>query len=112
WVVHEVVPSGAPARMWRAASSRASQIVTLSNAAASQPALRGRGARVCAVCIDLSSYVSIAEIKRVHTLGLVGDLVELKNHLLAIDLAERLRDRGQGVSVLLVGRDVSRNVPR
>jgi len=112
WVVHEVVPPGAPARMWRAAARRASGIVTYSNAAASQPGLRGRGAYVRAVCFDLSRYARIGASERVHTIGLVGDLVELKNHLLAVDLAKRLRDFGEEVSVLLVGRDVSENVPR
>ncbi len=112
WVVHEVVPPGPPAMMWRAASARASQIVTLSNAAASQPALLGRGAHVRAVRFDLSRYASVKEVERVHTIGLVGDLVELKNHELAIDLAKRVREYHEEVAVLLVGRDVSRNVPR
>lgn len=112
WVVHEVVPPGVPARMWRAAARRASGIVTYSNAAASQPGLRGRGAHVCAVCFDLSRYECIGAAERVHTIGLVGDLVELKNHLLAVDLAKYLRDCGEKVAVLLVGRDVSENVPR
>jgi glycosyltransferase involved in cell wall biosynthesis len=112
WVVHEVVPPGAPASVWRAASRRAAQILTYSNAAASQRALRGRGASVRGVCFDLSHYGRIAPAEHVRTLGLVGDLVELKNHLLAIDLTRRLRDRGREVSVLLVGRDVSGSVPR
>lgn len=111
WVVHEVVPPGPPAMMWRAASARASQIVTLSNAAVSQPALRGRGAHVRAVRFDLSRYASVKAVERVHTIGLVGDLVELKNHQLAIDLVKRLRECHEKVSVVLVGRDVSKNVP-
>jgi glycosyltransferase involved in cell wall biosynthesis len=112
WVVHEVVPPGAPATMWRAASWRASRIVTYSEAAASQRALRGRGATVCAVRFDLSRFATVGEIERVRTIGLVGDLVELKNHLLAVELAQCLHDRGQELSLLLVGRDVSENVPR
>jgi glycosyltransferase involved in cell wall biosynthesis len=98
--------------MWRAASLRASSVLTYSAAAASQPALRGREAEVRAVRFDLSRFASIDAVERVCTVGLVGDLVELKNHLLAIDVAKRLRDQGEDVSVLLVGRDVSRNVPR
>ena len=112
WVVHEVVPPGVPARAWSLAARRTSRIYTYSAAAASQPALRGRGAEVRAVRFDLSRYAAVPVAERVGTLGLVGDLVELKNHLLAIDLTERLRERGQDVSLLLVGRDVSRNVPR
>jgi glycosyltransferase involved in cell wall biosynthesis len=42
----------------------------------------------------------------------VGDLVELKNHLLAIEIAKRIRALGEDVAVLLVGRDVSKTVPR
>lgn len=112
WVVHEVVPVGPSARMWRLASRRASRIVSYSNAAASQHSLRDRGAEVVAVRFDLSHYAAVKEIEKVRTIGLVGDLVELKNHLLAIDLSKRLLDRGEKVSVLLVGRDMSRNVPR
>ncbi len=112
WVVHEVVPTGAPARLWRAASRRAGRIVTYSLCAASQPALRDRGAEVRAVRFDLSRYCAIADVKRVRTIGLVGDLVEIKNHLLAVELARRLRAVGEDVSVLLVGRDVSSSVPR
>jgi len=112
WVVHEVVPPGAPAQLWRAASHRAARIVTLSNAAASQRALRGRGAVVLGAYFDLSRYARIEPTERIRTIGLVGDLVELKNHLGAIRLAKRLRACGKDVSLLLVGRDVSGNVPR
>jgi glycosyltransferase involved in cell wall biosynthesis len=112
WVVHEVVPPGAPAKIWRAAAHRAAEIDTYSRAAASQPALRGRGVKVRAVCFDLSRYAAIAQAERIHTVGLVGDLVELKNHLVAIDLAKRMHDRGKDISLLLVGRDMSASVPR
>jgi glycosyltransferase involved in cell wall biosynthesis len=67
---------------------------------------------VQAVCFDLSQYGSVPEIAGVDRVGLIGDLVELKNHLLAIELTERLRDRGEKVSLLMVGRDMSDNVPR
>jgi glycosyltransferase involved in cell wall biosynthesis len=112
WVVHEVVPPGVPARVWSLAARRASRVFTYSTAAATQPPLHGRGAEVRAVRFDLSRYAPGTAAKQVRTLGLVGDLVELKGHLLAIDLVERLRARGKDVSLLLVGRDVSRNVPR
>ncbi len=112
WVVHEVVPPGPAARAWRLAARRARRIFTYSAAAATQPALRGRGAEVRAVRFDLSRYAAVPAAKQVRTLGLVGDLVELKNHLLAIDLTGRLRASGEDVSLLLVGRDVSKNVPR
>jgi glycosyltransferase involved in cell wall biosynthesis len=112
WVVHEVVPPGAPALLWRAASRRAARIVTLSNAAATQWALRGRGATVRTVRFDLSRYARIEATERVETIGLVGDLVELKNHLGAVDVARRARSCDKHVSLLLVGRDVSANVPR
>ena len=61
---------------------------------------------------DLSRYARIEPTERIRTIGLVGDLVELKNHLGAIQLAKRLRTCGKDVSLLLVGRDVSGNVPR
>jgi glycosyltransferase involved in cell wall biosynthesis len=112
WVVHEVVPAGAPAQMWRLASLRASPIITYSRAAASQTALRGRDARVRAVAFELSRYAPIPEIDRVERLALVGDLVEIKNHLLAIELATRLREQGANISLLLVGREMGQGVPR
>jgi glycosyltransferase involved in cell wall biosynthesis len=112
WVVHEVVPTGPSAKMWRLAARRASRIVTYSHAAASQSSLRDRDAEVLAVRFDLSRYAGLKEVEEVRTIGLVGDLVELKNHLLAVELSKCLRDCGEKVSVLLVGRDVSRNVPR
>jgi glycosyltransferase involved in cell wall biosynthesis len=112
WVVHEVVPPGPSATMWRLAAHRASRILTYSNAAVSQAALRNRRAQVLAVRFDLSRYAAVKEIEEIRTIGLVGDLVELKNHLLAIELSKRMLDRDEEVSVLLVGRDVSANVPR
>jgi glycosyltransferase involved in cell wall biosynthesis len=64
------------------------------------------------VRFDLSGYRAVPPITGIGTLGLVGDLVELKNHLQAVELVRRLRARGHELRLLLVGRDVSGAVPR
>lgn len=112
WIVHEIVPSGPAASMWRLASYRASRILTYSGAAAGQPALTGRGATVHRIRLDLAPFASIPPASQPRRLGLVGDLVELKNHLGAIEVLGRIRHRAPESSLLLVGRDKSRWVPR
>jgi glycosyltransferase involved in cell wall biosynthesis len=112
WVVHEVVPPGPVASMWRLASYRASHIMTYSRAAAGQAGLRGRDVTVHGVRLDLARYAAVPAVQDLRRLGLVGDLVELKNHLAAIEILNRIRDRAPESSLLLVGRDKSRWVPR
>jgi glycosyltransferase involved in cell wall biosynthesis len=112
WVVHEVVPPGPFARLWRHASRRPDAILTYSRTAAAQPGLRGSGARVLAVRFDLAAFESVPPpVAPPRTVGLVGDLFPLKNHVAAIELVRRLRDRKLDVRGLLVGRDPSRPRP-
>lgn len=112
WIVHEIVPEGPAATMWRLASRRADRILTYSRAAAGQAALARRHATVHGVRFNLGRYAAVASGNGARRLGLIGDLVELKNHMGAIEVLSRVRQTAPDATLLLVGRDKSRWVPR
>lgn len=108
WVVHEVVPRGPFAHVWRFAARRCDAVYTYSRAAAQQPGLRGTPTEICDVRFDLSRFADVPEPSAPPTtLGLVGDLFPLKNHLGFLELLGTLRQAGTDVRGVLIGRDTS-----
>jgi hypothetical protein len=108
WVVHEVVPGGPYGWLWARASRRCAAVFTYSHAAAEQPLLRSAPTEICDVRFDLARLAAVrAPLAPPITLGLVGDLFPLKNHLAFLDVVRTLRNRGHVVEGLIVGRDVS-----
>lgn len=108
WVVHEVVPKGPFAILWALAARGPELIVTYSQSAADQPMLRRADPEVVAVRFELSPFIAVAApTAPPRTLGLVGDLFALKNHLGLIDVVRRLRAQSEDVDGLLVGRDTA-----
>ena len=108
WVVHEVVPRGPFGYLWRRAARRCDAVYTYSRAAGEQVGLRGAPTEICEVRFDLSPFATVPEPSSPPgTLGLVGDLFPLKNHLGFLDLVSRLREQGGGVEGMLIGRDMS-----
>jgi glycosyltransferase involved in cell wall biosynthesis len=105
WVVHEVVPPGAFAALWARASRRADVIWAYSHSAADQPLLQQTPVQVMPVRLNLDAMATVPDPQAPpRTLGLIGDLFPLKNHLALVRLVERLRERGHDVQALLVGR--------
>ena len=105
WVVHEVVPPGPMARLWRRAALRASAVFAYSRAAAEQEALSGAAVTVVPPTFDLSAFSALAPpASPPRRIGLIGDLFPLKNHLAVPELVRRLRGRGLEVEGVLVGR--------
>ncbi|MBA3747033.1 MAG: hypothetical protein H0W96_06010, partial [Solirubrobacterales bacterium] len=61
--------------------------------------------RVYDVRFDLRRFAAVASTSETpQTLGLIGDLFALKNHLGAIETTQRLRAGGEPVECLLIGR--------
>jgi glycosyltransferase involved in cell wall biosynthesis len=105
WVLHEIVPAGPCARLWRMAARRASAIWAYSSAAAGQKPLRGIPVQLCAVRLELGAFTSVPPpVWPPNTLGLVGDLFPLKNHLSLVEVVRKLRDRDIPANGLIVGR--------
>lgn len=112
WIVHEVVPTTLFGRAWGQAASRADLVLAYSRTAAEQPLLRKAKVRVHRVALDLDAYSSLAPPRfPPRVLGLIGDLVPLKNHGALIDVLERLRAGGHDVEALIVGRDLTHALP-
>ena len=108
WVVHEVVPNGPFGVLWAIAARAAERILTYSDVAAGQPMLRRTSPEVVAVRFELSPFIAVAApAAPPRTLGLVGDLFALKNHLGLVDVVRRLRAQAEDVDGLLVGRDTA-----
>ena len=108
WVVHEVVPNGPSGVLWAIAARGADRIVTLSHVAAGQALLRRTSPEVVGVRIELGPFLAVASpAAPPRTLGLVGDLFALKNHLGLVDVVRRLRADAEDVEGLLVGRDTA-----
>lgn len=112
WVVHEVVPPGPAGNVWRLAAKRANRIWTYSEAAKQQPNLVGRPVVRCQPRLDLARFSSIAAPRAVNTVGLIGDLIELKNHHGALDAVGLLRGRGFATRLAMTGRPYDGAVPR
>jgi len=113
WVVHEIVPPGPFGVLWAAAARGVDLVLTLSECAARQPLLRLARPRVLGVSLNLAAFRAVADPPAPpRTLGLVGDLFALKNHLGLIEVVDRLRAQGEDVDGLLVGRETAdrRNV--
>jgi glycosyltransferase involved in cell wall biosynthesis len=112
WVVHEVVPAGPFARLWRLAAKRVDAIFAYSHAAGSQQALRKTPATVFPVRLDLEPFLELpAPSPPPRVLGLIGDLFPIKNHLGFVEVVQRLRASGQDVEGRIFGRDVSLTNP-
>ena len=107
WVVHEVVPETVYGRLWGLAATRPETVLTYSRAAAGQPLLRNASVRVATVRFALERFRAVPAPAAVRTVGMIGDLVELKNHLAFIDVVELLG----GVQGVIVGRDLTRTLP-
>ncbi|MGH2901652.1 MAG: glycosyltransferase family 4 protein [Solirubrobacteraceae bacterium] len=108
WVVHEVVPAGPFGVAWGLAARGADLVVTYSMSAALQPMLRLAHPRVLGVRFDLTAFAALpAPPTRPRTVGLVGDLFELKNHRGLIEVVRRLRERGEDVDGVLIGRETA-----
>jgi Glycosyl transferases group 1 len=113
WVAHEIVPPGAPQSMWSLAARRTELILAYSQATASQDGLRGRNVRQSRVRFDLAPLAALPVVDRLRTIGLIGDLVDIKNHLTAIRILKEMRVLGQeNMELLLVGRAMGTSVPR
>jgi glycosyltransferase involved in cell wall biosynthesis len=105
WVVHEIVPSGPYGRIWGLAARRATAVLAYSAVAGHQPLLRKRGVRVCAVRLDLERFAALPRPQwPPRTIGLIGDLFPLKNHLGFIEVVRCLRNRTWPITGLMVGR--------
>lgn len=111
WVVHEVVPPSPAGRLWGTAARGADIVMTYSQTAAQQRTLRRANARVYDVRFDLRRFAAVPSPRQTpRTLGLVGDLFALKNHLGAIRTTQRLRANGEPVECLLIGRPTADHV--
>ena len=105
WVIHEIVPPGPYAWLWRALAHRPTSIWAPSTAAAQQDPLRGIPVEVCAVGLTLDPFIRLPPAAWPPLkLGMIGDLYPLKNHLGLIEVVRRLRARGVPAEGLLVGR--------
>ena len=108
WVVHEIVPDGPYGRLWGLAARRAKTAWAYSTVAGRQPLLRKRTVQVCAVRLDLERFLALPPPKwPIRTIGLIGDLFPLKNHLGFIEVIRCLRARDEPVAGLMVGRTSS-----
>ncbi|MBJ7470237.1 MAG: glycosyltransferase family 4 protein [Solirubrobacteraceae bacterium] len=110
WVVHEIVPAGRFGNLWARASTRAQIVLSFSPRAAHQPLLQRANVDLREPRIELAPLLAITapSPNGPRTIGLVGDLVPLKNHLGFLRLVEQLRaERHPELQGLLVGRDVS-----
>jgi glycosyltransferase involved in cell wall biosynthesis len=105
WVVHEVVPDGTFSSLWARASRRARLVLGYSRAALGQRALRSATTRLIEPRLDLSPFSALDDpITPPRTLGLIGDLFPIKNHLGFMEVVQRLREQGEEVDGLIVGR--------
>jgi glycosyltransferase involved in cell wall biosynthesis len=105
WVVHEVVPDGAFATLWARASRGARLVLGYSRTALAQRALRSAPTRLIEPRLDLSHFTAVADpATPPRTLGLIGDLFPIKNHLGFVEVVRRLREHGEQVDGLMVGR--------
>jgi glycosyltransferase involved in cell wall biosynthesis len=112
WIVHEVVPATGFGRAWRHAASRADLVLAYSRTAAEQPLLSKAKVHVHRIVLDLDAYESLPPPRfPPRVLGLIGDLVPLKNHGALIDVVERLRASDHDVEALIVGRDLTHALP-
>lgn len=111
WIVHEVVPDGRFGRIWGRASRRAQSVLSFSQTAASQPLLAGAAVRLFDARLDLTPMLALDAPSRVRTLGIIGDLFPLKNHLGFLEVLDQLHAKGHAVQGLIVGRDTSASNP-
>jgi glycosyltransferase involved in cell wall biosynthesis len=112
WVVHEVVPEGPFARLWKVAARRVDVVLTYSDAAASQQALSGAPVSVLPVRLALEPFLELPlPSPPPRVLGLVGDLFPIKNQLGFVEVVRSLRKSGEDVEGRLFGRDTSHTNP-
>jgi glycosyltransferase involved in cell wall biosynthesis len=112
WVVHEVVPDGPFARLWKLAARKVDAVFTYSDAAGSQQALHGAPVSVLPVRLALEPFLELPlPAPPPRTLGLVGDLFPIKNQLGFVDVVRSLRESGEDVGGRLFGRDTSQTNP-
>jgi glycosyltransferase involved in cell wall biosynthesis len=112
WVVHEVVPEGPFARLWKLAARRVDSVFTYSDAAASQRGLSGAPVSVLPIRLALAPFLELQLPSPPPTvLGLVGDLFPIKNQLGFVEVVRRLRESDENVEGRLFGRDTSPTNP-
>jgi glycosyltransferase involved in cell wall biosynthesis len=109
WVASDFVPTEpAICRVWAQLARRPRLVITYSDAAAAQPALRwSRSTLAVHSGVDLDAFV-MGPLERDPLLVLIGHLTPLKNHLGFLDVLKEVRRDHPLATGLLAGADIYR----